>query len=287
VSTDVVEDLYRVYKGALPPDMTAEGLARNLAYTIAEVMAVAEAEAARLARNARVGTAISPAIELHARSNHGLRRQSNESVEQLRTRLQRPPSAVTRGAILEAIESIVAGAYRATLDFLTVTGGTGWDTILEAIEPGQDGNLLTLRAIAGSQTIFSEAGTAITVTFNEGVDTVESIERLINENSSLVRLRAPSTIPDYEPVSSDDEFGPSAFSGGLDPPPCFLIELPLHGAFYDTFSFYDTPEARWGGGRGVVIAVIPDTASAKSSVSDALRSKVAAGKIWFVQEYTA
>lgn len=285
MSTDAIEDLFRVYKSALPPDLTEDGLPRDLAYSIAEIMAIAEAETARLTRAARVGTAVGIDLEAHAR-DRGLRKQENESDDQLRARLQRPPQAITKGAILSAIELVVAGAYRATLELATVVAGTDWNTVLEAIDTGVDGNLITLQAIAGSATSFSEVGSTVTVTFDEGSDDVQSLERLINENSSLIRVRAAGSEQDYEPIAGDDEFGPSAFSGGADPLPCFVVELPMDGAFFDSYAFYDTAEARFGAGRGVVIAIIPDEADAKTSAEDALRSKVAAGKIWFVQEYT-
>lgn len=77
-----------------------------------------------------------------------------------------------------------------------------------------------------------------------------------------------------------------------------MIELPRDGAYYDrgedaapapSFNakraFFDRA-ARYGAGRGVVIVLIPESADAVESVSDALRTKVSAGKIWLIQEYT-
>lgn len=80
-----------------------------------------------------------------------------------------------------------------------------------------------------------------------------------------------------------------------------LIELPRKSMYYDRNElitgslpgvmlrtppcFYDRG-GRCGGGRGVVIALIPASADAVASVTDALRTTVSAGKIWLVQEYT-
>lgn len=64
-----------------------------------------------------------------------------------------------------------------------------------------------------------------------------------------------------------------------------LVELPLDAAFFNRESFFFDYQAWFGGGRGVVIAFIPAEADAKSAAEDALRSKVAAGKLWMVYEY--
>ena len=72
-----------------------------------------------------------------------------------------------------------------------------------------------------------------------------------------------------------------------------VIELPLEGWFFDSqAAFFDRSfliprrSNRFGGGRGVVVVLIPASAGAYASVTDAVRSKVSAGKLWFVQEYT-
>lgn len=74
-----------------------------------------------------------------------------------------------------------------------------------------------------------------------------------------------------------------------------LIEIPRHAAFCDRGggafgggfdgSFCDRG-LRLGGGRGVVIVLIPSSANAMTSVSEAVRMLVSAGKIWLVEEYT-
>ncbi len=64
-----------------------------------------------------------------------------------------------------------------------------------------------------------------------------------------------------------------------------IVELPRHSMYFDREMCMDRG-IRAGGGRGVVIALIPASADAVSAVSDALRSKVSAGKIWLVEEYT-
>lgn len=72
----------------------------------------------------------------------------------------------------------------------------------------------------------------------------------------------------------------------------FLIELPRQGAFFSSttspidYPFFHDRGDRMGGGRGVVVVLIPASASAADSVRDAVRSKVSAGKLWLVEEYT-
>lgn len=78
--------------------------------------------------------------------------------------------------------------------------------------------------------------------------------------------------------------------------PVFLIELPRHAMFlsgttpvnpYDIdYPFFHDRGHRMGGGRGVVIVLIPESADALASVRDAVRSKVSAGKLWLVEEYS-
>lgn len=65
-----------------------------------------------------------------------------------------------------------------------------------------------------------------------------------------------------------------------------VIELPRGSAYYDREFCLDRGK-RMGGGRGVVIVLIPASANAMNSVVDAVRSKVSAGKLFLVQEYTS
>lgn len=67
--------------------------------------------------------------------------------------------------------------------------------------------------------------------------------------------------------------------------PVILVELPKESAYFDRLSFFFNRDDRFGAGRGVVIALIPTASDALASCSDALRSKVSAGKLWLVQEY--
>lgn len=64
----------------------------------------------------------------------------------------------------------------------------------------------------------------------------------------------------------------------------FMIELPRQSAYFDQLYFFDA-SARMGGGRGVVIVLIPASANARASVTDAVRTKVSAGKLWLIEEY--
>jgi hypothetical protein len=175
--SDVIEDLVKVYKGAVPKDITASPLGVDIAYTIATMLNFAEQESARLTRGAHLGTATGMFLTQHAK-DRGLRAQGGETEDQLRERLRFPPAAGTVSAIIAAVKTIIADA------------------------------------------------------------------------------------------------------GDV-----FLIELPKD-AIYLNRSFCFNRGHRIGGGRGVVIALIPASANAKSSIVDALRSKVSAGKLWLVEEYT-
>lgn len=74
----------------------------------------------------------------------------------------------------------------------------------------------------------------------------------------------------------------------------YLIELPKDSLYFDRAHksvlnirpMFLTRGSLMGGGRGVVVALIPQSADALESVSDALRTKVSAGKLWLVMEYT-
>lgn len=173
---DTVEDLVRIYVGSTPRDVFNTALGEDVAYTIAEMFALAYLEVQRLAAGSVLTTATGAFLDLHAR-DRGLRRQEDETDDQLRVRLQKPPLAGTAPAILEAVEAI-----------------TGESTVI-------------------------------------------------------------------------------------------IVELPRSSAYYDLGFCYDMG-VRMGGGRGVVVVLIPASADAKAAVSDAVRSKISAGKIWFVEEYT-
>jgi hypothetical protein len=64
-----------------------------------------------------------------------------------------------------------------------------------------------------------------------------------------------------------------------------MVELPRSSAYYDR-SFGLDRGHRMGGGRGVVVVLIPASANALGAVRDAVRTKASAGKITLVQEYT-
>lgn len=66
----------------------------------------------------------------------------------------------------------------------------------------------------------------------------------------------------------------------------FIIELPKDAFYFDRVAGFFDRGCRLGGGRGVVIALIPQSSNARAAITDALRSTVSAGKIWFVEEYT-
>lgn len=107
------------------------------------------------------------------------------------------------------------------------------------------------------------------------------------------RLRKPPSAVTLEAIKSALEVIVGAAG------PVVIIELPRRSLYLDRAVLYGTPSNdpetqyamcldrsnRCGGGRGVVVALIPSSANAVDSVTDALRSKVSAGKLWLVHEY--
>lgn len=105
-----------------------------------------------------------------------------------------------------------------------------------------------------------------------------------NDDQLRPRLQRPPQAVTPEAILYAVQLIVDAASTGLQ---CRLVELPLSGAYYDSYNFYDEPNTFYGGGHGVVIVIIPAAANSLTSVTDAVRSKVSAGKIWFVLEYTS
>lgn len=65
----------------------------------------------------------------------------------------------------------------------------------------------------------------------------------------------------------------------------YVVELPLSSAYYDRGICLDRG-VRMGGGRGVVIGIVPASANAAASAILIIRRKISAGKIGQVEEYT-
>lgn len=173
----MTDDIEKIFTGSVPKDVVASVLARIMRRAMAESLVTIDNEGETYIAGSRVRTAVAGYMDLHAK-DRGLRRAEDETDDQLRERLRKPPQAITPEAIVAALQAIV----------------------------GDVGDVL-------------------------------------------------------------------------------LIELPLDAAYYDRESFFYDYRAWIGGGRGVVIAFIPAEADAKNAAEDALRSKVAAGKLWFVYEY--
>ncbi len=177
---DLVESLMLVYRSSVPPDITADDIGDSIKETVATMLATVAEESQRLIDGSRLRTAVGAFLDLHAQ-DRGLRRQEDETDDQLRERLRTPPRAGTVSSIIEAVTQVIDG----------------------------------------------------------------------DDNDVI------------------------------------LIELPRQGAFFTRESFFDRHHrGRMGGGRGVVIVLIPASADALESVMDVVRTKVSGGKIWFVQEYT-
>lgn len=281
MSTDVIEDLVQVYRGSTPPDITSTEWGEDIAYVLATVMAMAESESARLARGARLSTATGFFLIKHA-EDHGLRKQDGETDEQQRARYATPPQAVTPTNILDAVKLVVGGT-KATLSLAPLT--TNCETIVSARQGGDEGNDIRIRFVADGvgDGYLEENDTLLTFHFQPGVTTVSDFETAV-ASSVLIEIDTLDGVGTL--TTPGDVFGYQNLAGGLDAP-CFLIELPRDGLYLDRDGFLDeTPNGLIGGNRGVVIVLIPDTAAALTSVTDTVRSKVSAGKLYFIFEYT-
>lgn len=278
MTAEVQLDLVQVYKGATPPDLTSTQYGEDIAAVIASVMAVAEAEVSRLALGVRLASATGLFLTEHA-EDHGLRPQDGENDEQQRARYRNPPKAITPKNILDAVKAIVGGV-RASLDLAPLT--TNCETVIEAVDSGDEGNSIRIRFVADGigDGELEENGTNLTFHFEDGVTSVLDFEIAIDASVS-VRVKTSDGVGTL--ASPDDTFGYTSLAGGVDAP-CFMIELPLDSWYYDRDNFLDV-NAWIGGARGVVIVLIPQSAGALSSVKDAVRSKISAGKLYFVLEY--
>lgn len=274
--SDAIEDLVRIYVGAVPRDVFDTALGEDVAYTIAEMFGLAYQEVQRLAAGSVVADAVGLFLDLHAR-DRGLRRQENETDTQLRERLKRPPLAGTTASILEALEPLVG--TQAFLDLAPLTSNC--ETVVQAKARGSIGNTYSLQFIADGVGVGSLTVTDVAHVFHyqSGVTTVANFQAAVAA-STLIEVKTSDASGTL--TSPGDTFPKTYFGQGLNT--AIIVELPRHAAFYDMGHCYDMG-MRMGGGRGVVIALIPASANALSAVSDAVRSKVSAGKIWLVEEY--
>lgn len=273
---DTIADLVRIYVGAVPRDVFDTPLGEDIAYTLAEMFGLAYQEIQRLAAGSVVGTATGLFLDLHAR-DRGLRRQQNESDDQLRERLKKPPLAGTLPAILEALEPIVG--TKASLDLAPLTANC--ETIVQAKARGAIGNTYSLQFVADGLGVGSLTFTGFDFVFHyqSGVTTVANFEAAVAANAYI---EVNTTDPAGTLTSPGDTFPRTLFGGGTNT--AIIVELPRYAAFYDVGFCMDNG-TRMGGGRGVVVVLIPASVAAKTAVSDAVRSKVSAGKIWLVEEY--
>lgn len=104
-----VDDLFQVYRGSIPPEMTATDLGEDIGYALAAQMNLAKQEIERLNAGANLSTSTGLFTDQHAK-DRDLRRQEDEDDAPLIERLRHPPKAVTPSAILEALEAIVGDA---------------------------------------------------------------------------------------------------------------------------------------------------------------------------------
>lgn len=124
----------------------------------------------------------------------------------------------------------VSGTF-ATLD-IAGPASAGFDTVVQAVTEGPDGNLVTLAMVADSPAAagitFDVTGTAIVCHFEDGVSTVADFEAGIvadEDVAALIEVGTPSADDTYVLVVTDDDFAATALSGGgatsSDPPDVF------------------------------------------------------------------
>ncbi len=171
---DIVADMKTLYRSGLPQDIS--GRDEEDAEIFAEMMTMAECEVSGMMRETQIATASGKFLEQHAR-DRGLRKLLGETDDQLRARLQLPPTAGTTSSILDALKTLM------------------------------------------------------------GIDEI------------------------------------------------YLVELPRRSMYYDREFCFDRG-VRMGGGRGVVIAIIPASLNLAASALVVVRTKASAGKIGQVEEYT-
>lgn len=276
--SDTIEDLVRIYVGAVPRDVFETPLGEDIAYTLAEMFGLAYQEVQRLAAGSVVATATGLFLDLHAR-DRGLRRQSGETDAQLKERLKKPPLAGTVAAILSALEPIVG--LKASLDLNPLT--TNCETVVEAVARGAVGNTYSLQFVADGLGVGSlTVGDSFDFVFHyqSGVTTVANFQAAVAANAYIAvkTSDASGTL-----TAPGDTFPKTFFSGGVNN--TIVVELPRNSIYLDRGMCVDRG-LRCGGGRGVVVVLIPASVGALASVTDAVRSKVSAGKIWLIQEYT-
>lgn len=109
-------------------------------------------------------------------------------------------------------------AIQASLDLSTVTV-TPIDTVVQARQPGQFGNTITVKLVADTTSnpgVLAETGTplnAVTIHYHAAGTTVTQLETLITDNSSLLTIKTHGT--GSRILASGDAFGPTALSGAL------------------------------------------------------------------------
>lgn len=278
--SDTIEDLVRIYVGAVPRDVFDTALGTDIAYTLSSMFNIAQQEILRLKNGANLSTATGLFLDLHAR-DRGLRRQNGETDDQLRERLKRPPLAGTVPAILTSLAPIVG--VKATLDLNPLT--TNCETVIQAKQRGEDGNLVSIRFVAdgiGTGTLSKDDPIdikALTFHYQSGVTTVANFETSV-ASSDLIEVK--TTDPSGTLSSPGDTFPKTYLGGGYNQ--AIIIELPKQSAYYDMGFCFDRG-VRMGGYRGLVVVLIPLAANARTAVSDMVRSKVSAGKVWLVEEF--
>jgi len=101
-----VDELFYVYRGSVPPELTATDLGVDIGYALAEMFNLSKQEIERLNAGANLSTSAGLFLEQQAK-DRGLRKQDGETDDQLRERLKTPPKAGTVSAIIDAVDAIV------------------------------------------------------------------------------------------------------------------------------------------------------------------------------------
>jgi hypothetical protein len=127
------------------------------------------------------------------------------------------PSSTDSGAAPTPGRLGQSGSAKAFLDL--VTPGTNIDTVIEAVDGGTVGNLITITFVDGSALddgALSRIGTAFTFAFKTTVTTVADFEAAVGAltgDDALIQVKTIGT-PTNALVTTDDEFAATPLASG-------------------------------------------------------------------------
>lgn len=289
-----LDDLLSVYRSSVARDLVRDQIGEDIAFSISTVFARVHEELAIYKAGAHLGTATGLYLDLHGR-DRDMRRQ--DLIEGERSTLTLPWGTVVElratGVPVDQTITVYSGptaiVNEATLPDIEIEFVDGVTTIRDIEALINAAPTIRVKTPAAIDRVLVDPtdlmGTAI---FTGGTDDIRSRE---TDEQFYQRLRLPqSAVTPRAIVGALQNIVGDVNTHG----PVILIEIPQHAAFADRAGgsflgqfdggFYDRG-LRIGGGRGVVVILIPASADAMASVSDATRLLVSAGKIWLVEEY--